>query len=119
MALSWIERGGKRILVTRYEPASDDARNIALLKEQGELERADPNILILSDYTGTSASLAYLDAVKAYGKEFRSGRTNVKNAVVGITGLKKMLFSAYIAFTGDRHTRSFATVEEAQRWLAE
>ncbi len=117
MGLSWIERDGKRILVTKY--GADHAENLHLLEEQGKIERADSSLLILSDYIGTTASREYMDAVKAYGKEFRTGPTNVKNAVVGITGLKRALFRAYLLFTGDKHTRSFDTMEQAVRWLTE
>ncbi len=117
MGLTWLERDGKRILVTKY--GADHAENLRLLQEQGEIERANSNLLILSDYIGTTASREYMDAVKAYGKEFRSGPTSVKNAVVGITGLKQALFRAYILFTGDTHTKSFATMEQAVRWLTE
>ncbi len=117
MGLTWIERNGKRILVTKY--GGDHAENLRLLEEQGEIERGNPGLLILSDYNGTTASKQYMDAVKAYGKEFRSGPTSVKNAVLGITGLKLALFRAYILVTGDRHTRSFDTMEQAVRWLTE
>ncbi len=117
MGLTWIDRDGKRILVTKY--GADHAENVRLLQEQGAIERGNSNLLILSDYIGTTASKAYMDAVKAYGKEFRSGPTNVRNAVVGITGVKQALFRAYLLFTGDKHTRSFDTREQAVRWLTE
>ncbi len=117
MGLTWIERDGKRILVTKY--GADHAENLRLLQEQGQIERGNSSLLVLSDYNGTSATREYMDAVKAYGKELRTGPTSVKNAVIGITGLKLALFRAYILFTGDRHTRSFDTMEQAVRWLTE
>lgn len=118
MTISWIEYKGRKILHTVYTGHTHE-ENIRLLEEQGEYERRDPNLLILSDYQGTHASQEYMDRVKAYGKNFRSGPTNVKNAVIGIDGLKKILFDAYIRFTGDKSTKTFNTEEEAKEWLVE
>ncbi len=118
MTISWIEYKGKRILKTVYTGHTHQ-ENVGLLEEQGEIERKDPDLLILSDYRDTHASQEYMDKVRAYGKEFRSGPTNVKNAVIGIEGIKKVLFDGYLRFTGDNSTKLFRTEEEAMEWLVE
>ncbi len=115
MALTWMEHAGRRILVTTYGRVHED--NMRFLDQQGEIERHHPGLLILSDYRGTAATAEYIEKVKAYGREFRSGPTNVRNAVIGITGLKQILFRAYLAFTGDKHTRAFDGEEQAKAWL--
>ncbi len=117
MGLSWLEQDGKRILVAKY--GLDNRENVRLLEEQGAIERQHPDLLILSDFSGTTSSAEYMTALQAYGKEFRSVPTHVKNAVVGITGLKRALFRAYLAFTGDRQTKAFSSRAEALRWLIE
>ena len=116
MTIDWIEYKGKKILRTVYTGHTHQ-ENVEILEQQGKIERKDANLLILSDYTGTHASQEYMEKVKAYGKEFRSGPTNVKNAVIGIEGLKKVLFDSYLRFTGDKYTRVFSSEEEAKEWL--
>lgn len=116
MTISWIEYKGRKILKTVYTGHTHQ-ENVKLLEEQGEFERRDPNLLILSDYRGTHASQEYMEKVKAYGKEFRGGPTQVKNAVIGIDGLKRVLLDGYLRFTGDKNTKSFNSEEEALEWL--
>ncbi len=116
MSISWMEYKGKKILKTVYSGHTHE-QNVKLLEQQGEIEKNDPNLLILSDYNGTHASQEYMDKVRAYGKEFRSGPTNVKNAVIGIEGVKKVLFDGYLRFTGDKNTKLFRSEDEALEWL--
>ena len=114
--ISWIEYKGFRILYTDY--GSSHEENVRLLEEQGTYEENDPDILIISDYNGTSASQEYMQKVKEYGKKFRRNKdTNVKNAVLGISGVKKTLFESYLFFTYDGHTRLFNNETEAKEWL--
>ncbi len=115
MGLSWMEHDGRLILVTTY--GTDRDVNIRLLHEQGEIERSNRNLLILSDFRATRGTVEYMDALRSYGKEFRAGPTNVRNAIIGITGLKRALFKAYVTFTGDRHTKAFDSMEQAVDWL--
>ncbi len=118
MALEWMDHAGKRILVARYEPGKGkDQENISILDQQGEIEEKDPNLLILSDYRGCPTSYPYIEKVNAYGKRFRSHPTNVRNAVLGITGMKGIFLAAYLAFTGDKCVRAFAEEKQALDWL--
>ena len=114
--LSWISYKEKKILYVDYGPSQIE--NVGMLSEQAEVEDKDPNLLILSDFEGTVTSYEFMQKVKEYGRRFRKDReTNIKNAVLGITGVKKTLFDSYIFFTGDTHTKAFKTLEEAKEWL--
>lgn len=114
--ISWITYKGKKILYTDYGHSHEE--NIKLLEEQGKYEQNDPGLLIISDYNATMASKEYMQKVKEYGTKFRKNKnTNVKNAVLGISGTKKILFDSYLFFTNDKRTKLFKTVEDAKEWL--
>jgi len=114
--LSWISYKGKKILYTDY--GSSHEENMKLLEKQGKYEEVHPDLLIISNYEGTVATQEYIQKVREYGKKFRKDRkTNVKNAALGITGVKKTLFDTYLFFSGDTQTKLFNTIEEAKEWL--
>jgi hypothetical protein len=70
---------------------------------------------VLVDVTGTMMNTEAVQALKASTK--RDGAMVEKTAVVGVTGLKKVLADAIAKFSGT-HTRYFDTKEEALEWLA-
>jgi hypothetical protein len=72
------------------------------------------NILMLVDVTGSYIYGEALDAVKMSGRI--SKELTKKEAVVGITGAKKILLRVAQLFTG-MQLRPFDTLEEAQEWL--
>lgn len=115
--ISWIEYKGKKILYVDYHPGQLDERSFKLLEEQSIYEKEYPDILIISDFKDTTATHEYMVKVKEYGKNIRNQNSKVKNAAIGITGVKKTLFNSYIFFTGDTHTKSFNSIEEAKEWL--
>lgn len=42
-----------------------------------------------------------------------------KTAVLGICGVKKILFKAYLHYSGQKNVKVFCTREEALKWLTE
>jgi hypothetical protein len=116
MGVSWIEYKSTRILFVDYRGAKTPEEMIKILDEQERYEIKDPRLRILTNFEGTYGNNAYMDKVKAYGKRLR-GNSSVRQAVLGITGIKKILFEGYILFTGDKSTKTFATEDEAKEWL--
>jgi hypothetical protein len=72
------------------------------------------NILMLVDITGSYVYGETLDALKRAAKLSRE--LTKKEAVVGVTGPKKVLLRIVQLFTG-MQLRPFDTLEEAQEWL--
>jgi threonine synthase len=68
----------------------------------------------LVDITGVMMDAEAVQAIKDSTK--RDREMVEKTAVVGVTGLKKILADAIAAFSGT-HAKYFATKEEALEWL--
>lgn len=71
-------------------------------------------VRVLVDITGASMSTEAVRALKDSTK--RDSAMVEKTAIVGITGLKKILADAIATFSGTQ-TKYFATKEEALEWL--
>jgi len=70
------------------------------------------------DYTGATASSRCMAEVKQSGKEIRNNKVD-KIAVLGIEGLKKVLFAGYLSFARNKNIRAFDNELEAKAWLVE
>jgi len=90
---------------------------MAVLNEEVGIEKkAIAKVAVLANYSGVHAGSRYMDAVKKAGKEVRNEKT-AKTALLGIDGLKKVLLSGYIAFTGAKDIKAFENESEAKDWL--
>jgi hypothetical protein len=72
------------------------------------------NILMLVDVTGSYVYGEALDAIKMSGRI--SKELTRKEAIIGISGAKKILLQIAQLFTG-MQLRPFDTMEEAKEWL--
>ena len=72
------------------------------------------NILMLVDVTGSYIYGEVLDAIKMSGRI--SKELTQKEAVVGVTGAKRMIVANRQLFTG-MQLHPFDTLEEAKEWL--
>ena len=68
----------------------------------------------LANFTGTYIGKEYFKLAKKYGVEYK--HVTRKGALVGITGVKKILTRAFNAFTGT-NVKIFDTEEEAKEYL--
>ncbi len=86
----------------------EDAKQVISTKPMNSL-------LTLTDVTNARFNDEVGDGMKRFSAH---NKPYVKAAaVVGITGLKKIIFGAVMAFS-KRNIESFDNVEEAKRWLA-
>lgn len=77
--------------------------------------RPEGSILTLTDVTNARFNEAVSDGLKKFTAH---NKPYVKaGAVVGVTGLKRIIFSAVIAFSR-RNLEAFDDVEQAKHWLA-
>ena len=84
--------------------------------QEARTRLAGQRFKVLVDITGVVMNTEAVQALKASTK--RTGSMIEKTAVVGVTGLKKVLADAIAKFSGT-HTKYFGTKDEALRWLTE
>jgi hypothetical protein len=92
---------------------------LATLEEQIQiLHDAPVPVLVISNYTECSVSIEYMTRLKAINQEVRDQKM-LKNAVLGITGLKVIMLQSYIHFTRASNIQAFDTEAAALAWLVE
>ncbi len=113
----WIEAKGKKILYSDYSGLKTTEELVAVLDEQIKQASLVPSkFLGMSNFADASVSSEFMDKINKAGKEIFEAKVE-KIAVLGITGLKSVLFQAYMRFTGAKTTKTFNTEEEAIAYL--
>jgi hypothetical protein len=116
MKVEWIEYKNNKILYVEYSGAQNDADLINILHQEVEIERKLSNpILCLVNVSNAHASARYMSELKKLGKEVRNQKVS-KTATLGVTGLKQILFNAYVKFTGEIN-KPFDDENSAKEWL--
>lgn len=116
--VNWKEVKGKKILYfdARKMPGEDLSGLKVMLAKAREMIDAQPrgSVLILTDLRDTG----FTSESNSLMKDFSGANTPfVKaSAVVGATGLRKMVIISIRTFTG-RDIQTFDTSEEAEEWL--
>ncbi len=117
MSVKWIEYKGKKILYADFRGLRNEEL-IETIELEAKMVAAYPTkVLILDNFEGIRTNPAFVERTKQLGKEVIESKT-IKNAVLGITGLKEILLRAYNTFTGGK-SRPFGTEAEALEWLAQ
>jgi len=115
--VAFIQHKGKSILVVDLSNSRNIEENKTILnKAKDTVETQAPQSLLLLtnvanahyDPEGAEALKKYSAFVTPYVKH---------RAVVGITGIKRILYQAVLKLTG-KHIQSCETVDEALDWLA-
>jgi hypothetical protein len=117
----WITYKGKRILFGDYRHLDVDAFINQIKQNQRDLNEVmqregQRDLLILTDLTGSTISKEVLQALKERTKEAQS--FTKAQAVLGITGVRKFLFTVVQSLTS-ANVQAFDTYEEAKDWLVE
>jgi hypothetical protein len=111
----FIQHNGKEILFLDFSQCKPD--DVPAIIEQSKAvirKKPENSLLTLTDVTDTR----FNDTVTHQMKEFTAhNKPYIRaSAVVGITGLKKILFEAVMAFS-KRKLHAFDTIEQAKAWL--
>ena len=115
MSLSYLTHKGKRILFVDYTNCKTVEEMVKVLDDvRKEYEKSPGNILAINDFTGTFGSSDYLNAAKKHQKLF--DEKTLKSAVLGITGIKKILLNGYNAFVSKKQV-PFDTKTDALEYL--
>ena len=116
MGVEWITYQGKQILYIDYRGAKNAEDSIPILHKAIDIEKnSNGNMLLLQNYEGTYANDEFFQEIKKLGKEVKDKVS--KNALVGFNGVKKVLLSGYILFSGEKTIKTFENEEEAKKWL--
>ncbi|MEQ9377113.1 MAG: hypothetical protein RIG68_18120 [Imperialibacter sp.] len=112
---TWIQHNGQKILYTKYSGLTEE-QMIKALKEQFEIVKASPGkVRNFGDFTNSTVSSDFMSIAKSNGKEL--SYKIEKTALIGITGIKKILLNGYNAFTKNP-AHPFDTEKEALAFLA-
>ena len=115
---SVITHKGKRIVFNDFADATTE-EIIATIKQAEELIRTQPpeSVYIITDTSGKSM---YNKETAAAFKEFVAGnKPYVKmSVVIGLDGIKKVLYDAVILFSKRKNLITMNTLEEAKEFLA-
>ena len=114
--VKFITHRGKEILFLDFSNCkADEALKVIEDAKKAVITKPKNSLLTLTDVTDARFNDAVTNGLKeltAHNKPYVKAA-----AVVGITGLKKILFSAVMAFS-KRNIESFSDVEQAKSWLA-
>ncbi len=101
MGYEWIQHKGKKVLYVNYSVCKDKEEMIALLNEMADVfKKSSGNLLTVDDFTGAYGTKEFMARAKELGPIFSSKRK--KGAILGITGVKKVLLEAYNMFAKDK-----------------
>lgn len=113
--VQFIEHKGKKILHMNFSHCKPDEVLVIIDQAKTVIGSQPPRSLFtLTDVTETGFNSKVSDSMKDFvnhNKPFI-----VASAVVGVTGLKQIIFNAVMKFSG-RHLQAVNTVDEAKEWL--
>ena len=90
---------------------------ISVLREsEKELDKLTFAVPLLIDFSDSFANQEFMDAVTVSGKKY--DHLISKSAILGITGIKKVLMNAYYTLTGQRNrSKNFDKKTDAMDFL--
>jgi hypothetical protein len=93
--IEFITNNGKTILSVDYSKCKDKWQMIELLEATVDHYRnSTSKLLTLSDFNNVKGSSEFMDTAKRLNREVLDEKTE-KGAVIGVTGLKKVLLQGY------------------------
>ncbi len=112
----FIEHKGRKILHIDFSGCKAN-EVFEIITAAKEVIRSQPpaSVYTLTDVTNTGFNTGVSDAMKEFTRHNKP--YVVAAAVVGVTGLKQIIFNAVMKFSG-RHLSALDTLDEAKNWLA-
>jgi hypothetical protein len=113
--IQFIQHKGKQILHLNFTDAKAD-EVIRIVQEATGVIAAQPpsSLRTLTDVTGMSFNAQASDAMKEFARHNKPYVTAA--AVVGVTGLKQIIYNAVLKFSG-RNLVAFDSSAKAKDWL--
>ena len=120
MKSHWLTHQGKRILFCDCTQLTQSDLEILKSELNGVegliLLEAEQSVLMLCDIRGSIATPEALDPFKQFSTH--TAKYIQKLAVLGVSGLKKVLFDALVQLSG-MHATAYDEMENALDWLVE
>ena len=114
--IRFINHNGKQLLFLDFSSCKADEA-LKTINEAKKVIKDQPenSLLVLTDVTDGAFNTKVTDAMKEFAAH---NRPYVKaSAVVGITGLKKIIYDAVLMFS-KRNISTFDSIDSAKEWLA-
>lgn len=117
MGVTQVQHKGKTIVYIDYRGLKKTEEQIQVLIDLDDvIKTLKPPIITISNFEGISVGNDFMNKVKEWGKAHQD--ITGRQAVLGVTGLKSILFQGYLTFTGDKNMKAFDKESEALDWLA-
>ena len=113
----FIDHGGRQILFMDFSGVISNAEALRIIEEARQFVAAQPRtprLLTLVNVSGSHFDGNIVDALKALAKH--NGPWVLAGAVVGMSGLQRVVYRIINSFSG-RRLAAFDEVEEAKAWL--
>lgn len=120
MPAKWMECRGKRILYVDFRNLSSQ-EILPLMKESDDMVVSSPGrVLYLGNIEDATVSREVMAQLRQYADKSVRKKFE-KLAVVGVTGVKKVFFDAFVTMLDKSsvQVKSFKTEDEALKWLVE
>ena len=117
MPVSYINHKARKILHVDFQNIKVKDNVLQNLEEMVKFyNEANDKIYLLLDVRGTFTDPEVMDKLKHYGKTVFRGKSE-KRAILGVSGIKKILLQAYSTVTGTK-VALFDSEEDAKDYLA-
>lgn len=116
MSISYLTHQNVQIMFADYRECPQTDQQLTLLEEVAKTMEFESGVRLLVDYNGVTAGVEYMTRLKELGNTVFKQHMKC-SAVLGITGLKKILFNGYNRATGANNVKAFIDREEALDWL--
>lgn len=117
MSVKFIEFKNDSILYVDHRKDKSEKEMLESLKECIEIEKTiEENYLILANFEDAFVSFRYMEIQNEFGKILQREK-KAKVALVGISGYKTLLLSAYKKCTGHTNIETFRNEKDAKKWL--
>jgi flavodoxin len=115
--VQFIQHKGKKILYLNFAYCKTDEVLTVIDQAKATIRtQARQSVFTLTDVTNTAFNSKVSDAMKEF--VIHNKPYIVASAVVGVTGLKQIIYNAVMKFSG-RKLMAFDSIAEAKDWLAE
>jgi len=114
--VQFIEHKGKKILHINFADCKSNEVLLVIGQATAAIKtQAERSVFTLTDVTNTAFNTEVSEAMKEF--VMHNKPYVVASAVVGVTGLKKIIYNAVMRFSGRKLT-AFDSIAEAKDWLA-
>jgi hypothetical protein len=115
MPSTWITHAGKKIIYTDFRGCQSETEMVALFDKAVQEVLASPDlVLTMNNFDGVSVSPRFVRYLESRGATYKH-KVRAK-AVLGVTGMKKILINTYSVLTGI-DARAFDTEADALAYL--